>query len=218
MIRKTTAVLAILSVLAGCAEEGGSRGSGVSTAIEGNLVRIESASNSSAVLARVSSSVAGVEVAVEGSSAKGTTDAAGHFSLHGYFYGPIEVIFSRSSDGLLARLAVKIPAGGTLTLADVSVDASQQQAVAASQEIQCEAKITATSCSSETLTMASAFQGSGAESEDYVVHLDTSTVRDAAGHPVSCADLSVGQRAMVQASVEADGSFRNATIEIEGQS
>jgi hypothetical protein len=217
MIRKTAAVLAVLCALGGCAEEGGSRGSGISSAVEGNVVSIASASIAAEQGAPAPPSVAGIDVAVEGTAARVTTDAAGHFSLRGQFYGPIHLVFQRTVDGLLARIAVKIPAGGTLTLVDVSIEAAQQAAVAASQEIQCEAVITSTTCSAATLTMISAFQGTG-ESDGYVVRLDSSSVRDSAGQTLSCADLRVGQRGMVQASVNADGSFGNATIEIESLS
>src|SRR5262245_62528024 len=87
-----------VAALASCAE-GGSRGSGISTAIRGNVQRVQSASllrsqaASPGLLARVRdiwdidataharSPVEGIAVVIEGTDIRGQTDANGDFSV-----------------------------------------------------------------------------------------------------------------------------------------
>jgi hypothetical protein len=59
--------------------------------------------------------------------------------------------------------------------------------------------------------MVASHHGPG-DADTYTVRLDTSSVRDPLGDPVTCADVSPGWMARVQGTVNADGSFGHALI------
>ncbi len=231
MNRITAALLALICTLGGCAE-GGSRGSGISTAVEGNVAGVQIASLLPAPrgatrprlgtlhdllavegVARAGTDLEGIEVTIEGTAFQAQTDAAGRFSLHGSFEGDVTLIFQRPADSLLARLAINVPAAGTLTLNNIHIDAAQGQASPESQSAQFEGVITAIDCSTSTMSMRSV-QQSPTDLDLYTIRLDTSVIRDSRGNVLSCSDLQNGQQALVQAQVNPDGSFGNGTVEL----
>ncbi len=231
MNRITAALLALFCILGGCAE-GGSRGSGISTAVEGNVASVQIASLPPAPrgatptrlgtlhdllavegVARAGTDLEGIEVSLEGTAFQAPTDAEGRFSLHGNFEGDATLVFQRPAGNLLARLPINVPAAGTLTLTNVHIDAAQGEASPESQSAQFEGVITAIDCGASTMSMRSV-QQSPTDLDLYTIRLDTSVVRDSRGNVLSCSDLQNGQQALVQAQVNTDGSFGNGTVEL----
>jgi hypothetical protein len=66
------------------------------------------------------SGVEGVRVSVEGTPFETVTDAGGSFVVRGDFAGVVTLLFQRDADGLVARLAIDMPEGGTVTLRNVT--------------------------------------------------------------------------------------------------
>jgi hypothetical protein len=232
MNRRRAALLSLLLALSACAE-GGTRGSGISTTVQGNVVMVQTATlspprplRSSALLAGLQelfalehaagagSAIQGISVDVEGWSGKDQTDAMGRFALHGPFDGFVTVVFQVPDDGGSARITVNVPAGGMLTLNNVRLDTQDGTASADTQAVDFEGIITETDCRALTVAMVSS-QSSTTDSDHYTLRLDTSVVHDSQGNTLSCEDLRAGERATVQGAVNPDGTFGDATVEIQ---
>ena len=231
MNRITAALLALVCALGGCAE-GGSRGSGISTAVEGNVASVQIAARLSSPragtrarlaalrdlldiesVARAGTAVEGIEVTIEGAGLRVETDSDGRFSLRGNFEGDATLVFQRSADGLMARMAINVPAAGTLSLHNVHIDATRGEASAEAQSAQFEGVITEVNCADASIIMRSV-QQSPTDLDQYTVRLDTSELRDSRGNALACSALRGGERAQVQADVNPDGSFGGGTVEV----
>lgn len=198
--------LVLLLACSGCAE-GGSRGSGISTSIFGNIASVQGAG--------ASGSLASIRVKVEGTGIHGVTNASGAFNMHGSFEGMTTVLFTLPGNGGSARLFSNVPANGRLTLSDVTVDTDSGEASAVNQGIQFEATIVSVDCTALVATVVS--QSDAPEDPDqYVLRLDTSSVVDPQGQPVPCRALVGGDTASVDGSVNPDGSFGDATVVVGG--
>lgn len=228
---KPVALLPILTLWA-CAE-GGTRGSGISTTVAGNVAVIQTTalprrarSGSLGFLAelreffrietvaRARTAIEGIHVAIEGTDVQGQTDANGSFSLQGDFHGHVNVVFQPPDDGGPARLAIDVPAAGTLTLHNVRLDTARGEAVPETQDVDFEGIITDIDCQGFTLTLVSA-QDNPPDTDQYVLRLDTSSLLDAEGNPLSCGDLRGGDQATVRGTVNPDGTFGHATVEVD---
>lgn len=217
---KAVALLPVLVAL--CACEGGTRGSGISAFLLGNVQSVQPAGDAQGSSARPSglvgaptgSALAGIRVAIEGTRIGARTDANGNFSMHGNFEGMITVIFEPPSGGGQAAIALNVPAGGTLTLNDVTVDTSTGAAVPDSQQVEFDSEISSIDCATQTVALVS--QHHAADDTDvYLLRLDTSTVYNQDGAVVHCDALRVGEWAFVQGLVNPDGSFGYATVDLE---
>ena len=213
-----------------CANDGGSRGSGISTA-QGNVDSVQTASLGNPLprtrLARLArwlriepaasadTGLEGIVVTVEGTSATATTDANGFFSIDGRFESDVSILFQRAEDRLTARIAVSIPAGGRLTLNDVHIDNRSGQATPVSQGVDFDGSITQSDCAGETLTLVSS-QRAPTDTDAYTVRLGTSSLRDRNGNSIVCQDLRIGGSVHVTGSVNADGTFGQAVVQEEG--
>lgn len=229
---KPSALLMLIAALGGCAD-GGSRGSGISVA-QGNVGSVQMAATrrpasrgaAQAFLATLRdllpientavarNPVEEIHVTVEGTTVGSDTDANGFFSLRGRFEGPETLVFERSADGLLARLAINIPAGGTLTLSNVGIDQPSGRATAQSQGVDFEGLVQTADCPGQTVALVSS-QRSPTESDSYAVDLTTSSFRDLEGNTVACDNLRAGEKLRVHGTVNADGTFGDAVILIE---
>ena len=69
-------------------------------------------------------------------------------------------------------------------------------------------------CPGETLRLVSS-ERSATDTDVYVVRLDSSSLHDANGMPVSCDQLTVGEAVALAGSVNADGTFGNCDIVVE---
>ena len=219
-------------VLYSCGLDGGSRGTGVSALVSGNVASVQTSSGAVSLRDRNSapfanpvnlfhprgadaaSPVQGITVTVEGNSIPGATDSAGLFSVRGPFDGPVTVLFTRAQDALRATMMIDIPAGGALTLNDVRINGATGMATADSQDVDFLGDIVQINCTSQTLVMISSRHLPG-DAYTYTVRLDTSSVVDLQGHPLTCADLRNGQLAHLQGTVNADGTFGHALIVVD---
>jgi hypothetical protein len=157
----------------------------------------------------------GIMVTVEGTSATGATDANGVFSIRGNFEGQLSLLFQRAGDGLSARIAVSLPAGGTLTLNNVRIDNPSGQALAETQDVDFEGLITRVDCFGETATLVSSRRGP-TDTDTYTVRLNTSSLKDARGDSVGCQNLQDGERVHVTGLVNEDGTFGGGVVQAEG--
>jgi len=217
--------LLLFLALASCASEGGSRGSGISTAVLGNVASVQSAAAAApaarlgaaltlAAPAYAQGAVEGIRVTVEGTAAEAETDENGRFSLTGDFEGRLILVFQLADDAAAATVPINVPAAGTLTLNNVIVDTRTGEASAERQDVSFEGIVTSANCQNLTLAMMSV-QQSPTDVDLYSVQLDTSTVEDAQGNVLRCEDLYGGARALLQGTVNTDGSFGHATIQLE---
>lgn len=197
---RPAALLPLILTLWACAE-GGSRGSGISTAVLGNVESVQTAGTG----------VEGIRVTVEGTSARSVTNTSGTFSVGGSFEGQIHLVFQVPDGGGEAQIALNVPAGGRLTLNNVVIDTEQGEAVAETQDVDFDGTITGVDCTRLTLALVSTHH-SPDDVDAYTVRLDTSSVRNAQGDIVACADIGVGEQATVQGVVNPDGTFGHATI------
>lgn len=202
MTWRPAALLPLILTLWACAE-GGSRGSGISTAVLGNVESVRTAGTG----------VGGIRVAVEGTSARSVTDTSGTFSVDGSFEGQIHLVFQVPDGGGEAQIALNVPAGGRLTLNNVVIDTEQGEAVAETQDVDFDGTITGVDCSHLTLALVSTHHAPD-DVDEYVLQLATSSVRNAQGGIVPCADIRVGEQAMVQGVVNPDGTFGHATVDL----
>jgi hypothetical protein len=187
--------------------DGGSRGSGITSTIQGNVQLVENTSDQQIALE-------GIRVRVEDHSPKSITNPAGEFQVQGQFSGHLTVLFIRKSDRTRASLPIYLPSGGTLTLNGVTIDVPAGTAVADSADVDFVGEITQVDCAGQTLTMLSANRPPG-NTDMYLVRLDTSSLVDTQGNPVACLALRNGVDAHVQGMVESDGSYGNATVTVE---
>jgi cytoskeletal protein CcmA (bactofilin family) len=161
--------------------------------------------------AEAQSGIAGIRVLIEGTSIEDETNADGAFSLRGDFEGDIAIRFELPTTGATASIAVNVPAGGTLTLDRVHIDAHSGQATTQSQTVRFEGVVTGTQCAAETLQLISS-QRSPTDTDVYDVNLDGSSIRDANGLPLPCQALRLGDHVRLLGIVEDDGSFGDAEI------
>ena len=214
------ALLGLALVLGSCSIDGGSSGTGITTITEGNVASVVTVAASAAGMVPASGaagfagsgSLAGIAVSVEGTDVRDETDASGAFRLSGDYESEVTVRFVRAQDGVEARVAVNVPAGGTLGLRDVTLDAATGTAVPASQSVFFDGTITAIDCAGGELQLVSAQRPD--DGDVYVVRLAGSSIVDEAGAPIACTALAIGQDATVSGSVTPDGSFADATIEV----
>jgi len=204
MTWRRAVLLPMLVALWACAD-GGSRGSGISTDVFGNVVSVQPAASTA------ETDLAGIAVTIEGTSVAGQTDDAGAFKLRGEFDGMVTIVFSLPNDSGAARLDANVPAGGRLTLNNVDVDAQQGTAVAESADVDFAGIITAANCTAGSLIMTSS-PTVGNDVDKYIIDLNTSSLQSAHGVVVPCSAVHPGQHASVQGMVNSDGSFGEATI------
>jgi hypothetical protein len=219
-------VLSFILALAGC--DGGSRGSGITTA-EGTVESIQLAllgpSHAPALggwatfrrwmtlegRAEAQAGVAGIRVLVEGTSIEDETNAEGAFSLRGNFQGDVVIRFELPMTGAIASIAVNVPAGGVLTLDRVHIDARSDQATAQRQGVVFDGLVAGTDCAGSTLQLVSS-QARATDTDVYDVRLEGSSIRAANGSPLPCQALRVGDPVRLQGTVNDDGTFGNAEI------
>jgi len=224
-------VLPLIAALGACAE-GGIRGSGISTAVVGNVAVVQTVALSPPraqsptllaqlrdlfqpeAVARARTEVEGISVAIEGTRVRGRTDGQGDFTLQGDFEGFVSLVFELPDGGGQAHMQLNVPAGGRLTLVDVHVDTVQSVATAKTQDVDFDGIITVVDCPGQTLTMVSA-QHDPSDNDNYTVRLDTSTLSDSAGQPVPCEEVNEGARAIVNGVVNPDGTFGEATVQLK---
>ena len=226
-MRRTTIALGFgcfLAAIVGC--DGGSRGSGITTA-EGNVASVQSAERHAApaatklarwrawmpaaAVAHAQAALEGIRVFVDGTPFTTETDAEGVFHLSGRFDGEVVIRFQRTGDTTPAAILVNAPAGGTLTLNDVEVNEQSGVASARSQQVVFEGLVADPRCPEQRVTMVSRHRGP-TDTDVYTVRLDTSSLHDAKGTPLTCESLVEGDLLRVVAEVDSDGTFGHGDI------
>jgi len=109
---------------------------------------------------------------------------------------------------------VDVPAAGTLTLNDVTLDARSGQATAQSSDVAFVGILTTADCPGEILGTVSS-QRSPTDTDVYVVRLDASSLHQPNGTPVPCQDLATGQTLQIAGTVNPDGTFGHCDIIVE---
>jgi hypothetical protein len=214
MHRRQWIPLVLVMLLASCATDGGSSGTGI-TSVEGNVATIQrdGAMMAAALMAAPTTNLAGIAVTVEGTSAAAETDAGGRFVVRGTFEGPSTLRFGRAADAVTAQMTVFVPLGGTMTLHDVQLDVAAETAVADNQHAVFDALVQETDCAGHMLSLVSVSHEEGGYV--YMVDLSTTFLHDGSGTAVDCAQLRAGERVHVEATSQPDGSFTNADVEVE---
>jgi hypothetical protein len=207
---KHALMLPLILALGSCAMEGGTRGSGISTAVQGNVAGIETAAFEQA--APGEPDIEGIQVAIEGTDAQDQTDADGRFALRGEFEGQLTLLFQLPQNDGSARLAINVPAGGTLTANNVYLDPQQGEATAEALAVDFQAVVTAANCDDRTLTLAS-LRHTSSDVDLYTLRLDTSSVHDTHGTLVPCEAFKGGEQLSIQGTVNTDGTFGHAVVE-----
>ena len=224
MSRKPTALLVLIFALCGCAE-GGSRGSGISMSVFGNVVRVQTTAPATPAgdmtpavgtpqPAGAGTDLQGIEVSIEGTQVRGTTDADGNFSIAGDFEGWVNLVFSLPNQGGEARASLNVPAAGMLTLHNVVLYTHSGDAVAETQAVQFDSIITGIDCPGQILTLVSSQRGPG-DDDNYRLRLDSSTIVNGTGQQVPCAALQLNEQAAIDGFVDPEGSFYNATVTLQ---
>ncbi len=203
MIRKRIFPILFLLTIAGCAADGGQRGSGITSA-EGNVAGIGGDT----------SALAGIQVTVENGELTTDTDAHGRFSLRGQFEGTTTVRFERANDQLSAHLDINAPAGGTLTMQNIRISAGSGEARPEAVHVVFEGRVVTLDCANGRVILAST-QRDPNETDTYVVVIQSSTLHDREHQLRACADLRVDDRLVVDGIFADDGAIGNAEVTIE---
>ena len=219
-------VLPLLLALAAC--DGGSRGSGITTA-QGNVESVQTALLAPTRRppldrwarlwswirpegrAEAEAGVAGIRVLVEGTMIEDETDGAGSFKLRGNFEGDVVIRFERPGSGSSARASVNAPAGGTLTLENIHVDELSGEATADNYGVAFEGLVLSSDCTTSRLELVSRHRNP-ADTDVYDVRLADSSIHDVNGAPLGCQDLRGGDAVRLAGSVNDDGTFGRADI------
>jgi len=182
----------------GLSADGGVSGTGIS-AVTGNVTAITSGSTD----------LGGIRVTIEGTGIATVTDDTGAFTLTGELDGPVTLVFERD-DGVRAVTTVDVPSGGTLELADVTLDTERQEARPARRSLAFTATIEGVDCAGGVLVVRSRGQGSSL----FDVRLDGAFVHDGDGRPVACPNLRPGDLVRVQGVLLEDESIAEADVEV----
>jgi len=200
-------ILGLIFVYSCGAIDGGSRGTGITSTLQGIVASVQTESNRE-------SSVEGLSVVVQHHRARAMTNSGGAFVLQGSFDGHVTAIFRRSTDKVRARLPIYLPSGGTMTLNGVHIDNATATATVDSATIDFVGQIIQLDCLGQTLTMLPAKRPPG-DTDTYTVLLNTSSLVDSMGNPVACSQLGNGEFAHIQGRVNDDNTFGDAVIVIQ---
>ncbi len=152
--------------------------------------------------------LAGIRVSVLGSSASTVTDDAGSFVLNGGFFDFVLVRFEDAGGNLLGRLTTVIPAGGSMTLHDVKIDADRRSATPATQELQYEGVVAWKDCVANRLFVASRHR---LLSLPLAIDTGKMLLSEVGGRPLACADFALGDPVDVHAFLAPDGTLGYGT-------
>ena len=230
--RAAISLMTCLFIAGACASDGGSSGTGITTA-QGNIASAQAASlrqprsDRRTVFARwleyvlpettavADAGVGGITVTVGGTGISTATDPSGSFRLQGDFAGSFELLFTRAEDGLTASLEMSEPRGGTLTLADVHLDGPSGKASADRRMVDFEGVIVQTDCSQGTIQVVS--RAAPDDGNRYTIHLANSPVTDDQGRSLSCGDLKVGSAIHARGDVRDDLGYDSESVEVKGE-
>lgn len=219
----------VLLALALAACDGGSSGTGITTA-QGNVASADTALRGTprpgrpTMLARLRDALQwprearargpleDIRVTIEGTRHSVTTDPQGHFGLSGHFAGPVGMVFELP-DGGSARLVITVPRGGALTLSNVHIDGRTGAATVDDQRVRFDGLVSSTDCGQHKATVVS--RRSPEDGNHYTVHFAAATVHDRSGAAVGCADLAPGEPVDVDGHVRREGEVEAESVQVE---
>jgi hypothetical protein len=225
-MRALTLALLLGLAVAGC--DGGSSGTGITTA-QGNVAsasnaRLRTPARPSTFLVRVwqawkRSGVAvargpleDIRVRVEGTGISALTDPEGRFAVSGDFAGPVAIVFDLPEGGS-ARLVVTVPRGGSVTLTNVHVDGPSGTATVEDQRVHFQGLVDSTDCSHQEASVVS--RRTPQDGNRYTVRFDHAAVRDRSGAAVDCAELAPGESVDVDGEVGREGEVEAESVEVD---
>ena len=228
-LKATALALAAVLALALAACDGGSSGTGITTA-QGNVASAATALRGAPRLGRPTAFVRlwqamrwatdanargpleDIRVTIEGTSLGVQTDPQGQFGLSGDFAGPVGMVFELPDDGR-ARLVVTVPRGGALTLSNIHLDGRTGQATVDDQRVRFDGVVDATDCGRNSATVVS--RRAPDDGNHYTVHFAGATVRDRSGAAVGCASLAAGAAVDVDGEVRREGEVEAESVEVQ---
>lgn len=231
ILSKLTLATSLAIAIAGC--DGGSSGTGISTAALGNVASVNTALRPASSAARPTmiarllgwlrperealarGALEDIGVSIEGTTLSTRTDGQGQFALRGNFAGPVGMIFDLP-DGGRARLVIVVPRGGEVTLTDVHLDERTSQATADNQRVRFGGVVNGADCRRDAATMVS--RETPTDGNTYTVLLGGAVVRDPNGNPLACGDLFAGQSTEVDGEVRSDGDVEAESVDVERES
>src|SRR5262249_42403597 len=138
------------------------------------------------------------------------------FSLRGDFAGPVGMLFELPEGGSSARLVITVPRGGHVTVTNVQVDTQSGEATADTQRVRFDGLVNDTNCSQQAATVVS--RETPNDGNTYSVDLASASVRDSAGNPLGCANLTSGDSVGVDGEVAGDGQVDANVVEVDDDS
>ncbi len=231
ILSEFTLATSLAIAIAGC--DGGSSGTGISTAALGNVTSLNTALRPASGAARPTmiarllgwlsperealarGALEDIGVSIEGTTLSTRTDGQGQFALRGDFAGPVGMVFDLP-DGGRARLVIVVPRGGEVRVINVHLDERTSQATADNQHVRFGGVVNGTDCRRDAATMVS--RETPTDGNTYTVLLGDAVVRDPDGNPVACGDLSAGQSTEVDGEVRSDGDVEAASVGVERES
>lgn len=222
-------VLSLLFVASCASSDGGSSGTGLTTA-RGNVTAVRSAGlhrplpgREPRLLAELrdllrlespvnaGSNLGGIHVSIEGTQVAGRTDTDGTFDIRGDFGGRVGLRFQRPEDGIDARLVVPVPRGGTISLSNVRIDGSGGTAAADKEGIQFRGILSQTDCTNGLAIVVSELSPN--DGNRFTVHLNGAMLRDRRGQAITCPDLRGGDVIDVNGDVRSDGDYDASSVD-----
>lgn len=205
---KRTATTLVLTLAAawstfgcgGIASDGGQSGTGLS-AIRGNVVAPPG----------VELDLADIHVSLTDTDLGTRTDASGRFELRARTSGPGELRFERQRDGLFARTAVVIPAGGVLELSEIVLDPESDEARPTMRRVEFEGFVRVLDCAGGAIVVTATEDEVGGV---FTIQVASATIRHDQTS-LACRDLRVGDRVEVDAATTDGSTLVNAEVVLE---
>jgi hypothetical protein len=200
--------LTIAAWIGGCgAADGGPAGTGITSAVVGNVVAVDSFAAPAA--APAAGGVGAIEVSIdEAPSATAATDPQGNFQLEGAFSGRIHLRFR--TDAFSVERELVVPSGAVVALADIELSADGVD-VQATHALDFVGTLTRIDCDAGALLVEAL--GSGAVPFEIVLVPETEITKSD-GQPGACADLALGARLAIDGSLESASGTRITALRI----
>jgi hypothetical protein len=179
----------------GCASDGGPVGTGISSAISGNIVDVET-DTATARKRAAAPPLPPIRVSIDGlPNATTMADDAGNFVLSGAFDGAVTLRFTVPQYEVTQQLDV--PAGSAVVLQDIELRPDGVGAQAARQ-LDFFGTVDLVDCTDGTLLIHERRAGG----TQFLVHLDEQTsIENTAGTSQSCGAIRVGSTVAVEGSI-----------------
>lgn len=195
---------AVLTVLAGCAADGGSTGTGISAVVSGNVSAVEDATGDMA-------GVSDLRVSIdELPGVEDTTDDAGSFELSGEFAGAFTLRFSTPDRSVTQP--IDVPAGSVVVLENIAIGRRDVR-VSVARQLGFFGTVALTDCTAGDLLV----DDRGASPRQFLVRITEETIIVGGdGEPLACGEIVAGDAIAVEGAIRlSDRTIEAATLTIE---